>query len=618
MNIIIFSKERPCQLEALLRSMNLYFNHPHKIYVLYKSEDCDFDCGYDRLRFYDNSITWVKEEHFKDDLLNLIHHTINRKYEHLMLLVDDLIFTREFSGETLLRTFDETPDILALSLRLGENITYCYTQDIPTSPPTFRNGHQWEWRTASPGYWNDPMSLDGHIYRLSELEASIANLEFHNPKTLEAAMVANPIDKPYLICDRHPYLINLAINQVHDAFPNRHGNITEGWLNMRFLQGLVIDIQPIVQKAYNSCHVEADLKLYPDSRASLWRETLVHDSWHGGKPNDAAAVKPVRPERCNGIVERRVKDEMLLHSPTRDITFSLNSFSRAIWELCDGQSTVDQILQRLHQHYAGGDVDLHADLLMTLRQFQQRGLLTCSGATRSSGPNMRRIDLRDLTFYVINCQDDKDKKACIEGQLREKQLQYEFVTGITCKPSVLGSLLSHLKVLKLPHLKVPFAILEDDCQFMDAFQYGFEVPENTDALYLGISLFGIKTPGELSWGVWGNAQYVTYNDDYLRVLNMLGGHAIVYLSERYHQSMIDGSFKALMNPAYPYPGDIAYATLQTSHVVLTPKQPVCYQHSQCTATKLPLPALRELGESESMIQHKFSAALNSQGIHDFS
>ena len=73
-------------------------------------------------------------------------------------------------------------------------------------------------------------------------------------------MAGNPIDKPYLMCDQHPYLINLAINRVQHTYPNRHGDIPAGWLNGRFLQGLAIDIQPIVQKAYTSCHVETDLK----------------------------------------------------------------------------------------------------------------------------------------------------------------------------------------------------------------------------------------------------------------------------------------------------------------------------------------------------------------------
>lgn len=611
MNIIIFSKDRPCQLEALLRSLKLYFDHPHEIYVLWRSEDRPYICGYDRLRSYDNSITWVRQENFKADLLHLLQHTINRNDAHLMFLVDDMIFTREFRGDSLLHTFDETPDILALSLRMGENITYCYPRDIPTSPPTFQNSHQWEWRTANPGYWNEPMSLDGHIYRLAELEPCIANLEFHNPNTLETAMAANPIDKPYLMCDRYPYLINLAINKAQLNYPDRPGNIHTDWLVKRFLQGLVIDLQPFAQKIYNSCHVVEDLRLYPDSRVSLWRETLAQDLWPVSKSNDGVAVKPFRPKRSPDIVERRVKNEILLDSPTTNATYSLNPSALAIWELCDGQSTIDQILQTMQQHYDGNDVDLHADLLRTMRQFQQSGFLTCSDTSRSNESNPKHIDLRDLTFYVINCREDVEKRARMEDHLREKQLPYEFVTGITCTPSHYGTLLSHLKVLHLPHLQVPFVIVEDDCQFTDALRYDFEVPEHADALYLGVSIFGLETPGEFSWGVWGNTQYVTYNDDYLRVLNMLGRHAIVYLSERYLQSTMDASFKALMNPDYPYPGDIAYAMLQPSHVVLTPQHPLCYQHSKRQATMLPLPALRELGESERLIERKCTAAMAS-------
>ncbi len=611
MNIIIFSKNRACQLEALLRSMKRFFKHPHEIYVFYTSENRTYECGYERLRSYDDSITWVREAHFKSDLLHLIQHTINRSYEHLMFLVDDVIFTREFRGETLLRTFDETPDILGLSLRMGENITYCYVRDIPTTPPTFQNGHQWEWRIASDGYWNYPMSQDGHIFRLSELETSIANLEWDNPNSLESAMAGNPIDKPYMMCDQHPYLINLALNRVHDTFPNRHGDITEGWLNMRFLQGLVIDIDPIVQQTYNSCHAEVDLKLYPESRTRLWREMLAHGPCHSSVPHDTTICKPVRPEQCQGLIERRENDGMLLFSPTSNATFSLNPSARAIWELCDGQRTVPQILQTLQQHFDGNEVDLHADLLMTLRQFHQRGLLTCSGGTQSNGPNTKHIDLRDITFYVINCREDVEKRARMENHLQEKQLKYEFVTGITCTPTHYGTLLSHLKVLRLSQLQAPFVILEDDCQFTDVFRFDFEVPEHTDALYLGISLFGLETPGEFSWGVWGNTQYVTYNDDYLRVLNMLGRHAIVYLSDRYHQSMMDASFKALMNPDYPYPGDIAYAMLQPSHMVLTPHLPWCHQHSKPIATTLPLPALRELGDSELLMERKCTAAMAS-------
>ena len=63
------------------------------------------------------------------------------------------------------------------------------------------------------------------------------------------------------MCDRHPYLVNFPINIIQKVYKNRHGNITEEVLNKYFLEGFVIDIQPMAHKTYNSCHVEEDIRL---------------------------------------------------------------------------------------------------------------------------------------------------------------------------------------------------------------------------------------------------------------------------------------------------------------------------------------------------------------------
>jgi len=271
-NIIVFSKDRACQLEALLRSMETYFHYPHITYVLYHASTPEFERGYNRLINKQKNIIWVRQTDFKSDFLSLINTTVRKEYPYLMFLVDDIIFVREFTGKPLLERFDLDQDILAVSLRMGENITYCYTRDISTTPPTFLPGNRWEWRTASPGYWNYPMSQDGHIFRTTEIIESLSPLSFTNPNTLEAISAAHPIDKPYLMCDRRPCLINLPLNVVQNVYRNRHGSITEEMLNKYFLEGLVIDIQPMAQKAYTSCHVEKDIRLFNDRR-----EVFLHN-----------------------------------------------------------------------------------------------------------------------------------------------------------------------------------------------------------------------------------------------------------------------------------------------------------------------------------------------------
>ena len=50
LDIIVFSKDRACQLDALLRSMREFFRLPHRIHVIYTTSTGEFELGYDFLR----------------------------------------------------------------------------------------------------------------------------------------------------------------------------------------------------------------------------------------------------------------------------------------------------------------------------------------------------------------------------------------------------------------------------------------------------------------------------------------------------------------------------------------------------------------------------------------
>lgn len=180
----------------------------------------------------------------------------------------------------------------------------------------------------------------------------------------------------------------------------------------------------------------------------------------------------------------------------------------------------------------------------------------------------------------------------MRDQLIRHGLRYELVVAVKAAPPYVGTALSHLKILRMAELTVPFGILEDDCQFMDSFRYRVELPAAADALYLGVSCYGIRTPGSVSWGEWDHTKYMRFNHGFLRPFNMLEAHAIVYLSERYRRSAISVSLDVLTHPQVPYPGDVGAAMLQTSHLVLTPNEPFCYQserhHGNHDATKYPL------------------------------
>jgi SAM-dependent methyltransferase len=268
LDIIVFSKDRACQLDALLRSMREFFGFPHRIHVLYTTSTAEFELGYDLLRWWHRGVNWVGDNgNFGEAMRGLMQEIDHGPGKYLMFLVDDMMFTRPFTAQKLMASLDDDDDILAVSLRMGETITYCYVRDIETTPPDFSQGYRWSWKTASPGYWNYPMSQDAHIFRTGDFAQLIPRLRFVNPNTLEAAQSGHPFPRPDMVCEQYASVINVAANRVQSIFKNRCGNISAEFLNESFLAGFAIDVGPFTGRIYDSCHVDEDLPLIEDERS---------------------------------------------------------------------------------------------------------------------------------------------------------------------------------------------------------------------------------------------------------------------------------------------------------------------------------------------------------------
>jgi hypothetical protein len=86
------------------------------------------------------------------------------------------------------------------------------------------------------------------------------------------------------------------------------------------------------------------------------------------------------PCRLNGIEEYSLGEEMLLYFPDFEKGFSLNSSSKAIWELCDGRHTLAEISQELGQRLgvSGNELllnELLSDVIVTITQLRDLGVL---------------------------------------------------------------------------------------------------------------------------------------------------------------------------------------------------------------------------------------------------
>ena len=261
LNIIIFSKNRACQLELLLRSMKKFFKEfsDYKIDIIYKSDDDSFEQGYEKLKeiHKDENLIWKKDIGFQNCVIDVFDKT--KKYA--VFFVDDIVFKEPFSiTDERFKYFDTHGDVLALSLRLHPRLTYCYPANVKMKPPVFDDNGCFLWR-GQTGDYGYPMSLDGHIFRSRDIYYYLLNIRYDGPNRLESMMSITPLFHPKLICYDKSVIMNNPLNKVQNFNENVHGTITAEYLNEQFLSGKRIDPTPFEGLENISCHQEMPISL---------------------------------------------------------------------------------------------------------------------------------------------------------------------------------------------------------------------------------------------------------------------------------------------------------------------------------------------------------------------
>jgi hypothetical protein len=79
-----------------------------------------------------------------------------------------------------------------------------------------------------------------------------------------------------------------------------------------------------------------------------------------------------------GVVTSEVLDELVAYVPATSQAVSLNVSARAIWELCDGTRTVDDICSELSEPTGMPPAALRADVQAAIDQMRDLGLLIAS------------------------------------------------------------------------------------------------------------------------------------------------------------------------------------------------------------------------------------------------
>lgn len=145
-----------------------------------------------------------------------------------------------------------------------------------------------------------------------------------------------------------------------------------------------------------------------------------------------------------------------------------------------------------------------------------------------------RVKLSDIKTYYINPEANKERNDSIleqAGLIGIKDIN-RFEGIIDEKP--LGCAKSHQGVLsRVARANLPVLVLEDDAIINPDYEgdFEFEVPDDADALYLGLISFGISQKD----GIKPNKLLVAeeVSEGMYRIKNMLAAHAVVYFTKEY-------------------------------------------------------------------------------------
>ena len=259
MNITIFSKDRACQLNALLESYYRFTEGTIPVpTVLYTYSSPEFAAGYELLVHRFPKVNFVQETNFKSDL----NKSINPKDPFTVFFVDDIVFRNyfDFNGP-IISYLESRADVICLSLRLSPSIERCHTQNYNTPPPIFEEteyGLIWNWRFAHGGDWAYPMSVDGHIFRTTEILLYLQLCNYKKPNTLEVALSDRPLNRPKMMCLPDHIVFNVPNNTVQTECHNREMGGSAIVLNQRYLAGERIDIDHLATVKNNSPHFEVN------------------------------------------------------------------------------------------------------------------------------------------------------------------------------------------------------------------------------------------------------------------------------------------------------------------------------------------------------------------------
>ena len=81
------------------------------------------------------------------------------------------------------------------------------------------------------------------------------------------------------------------------------------------------------------------------------------------------------PRRADGIIVRRERDDLAVLTRPTGPAYEVNDTALALWELCDGSTRVEEMVDAASELFAAPRQSLERDVLLALDELASDGLI---------------------------------------------------------------------------------------------------------------------------------------------------------------------------------------------------------------------------------------------------
>jgi hypothetical protein len=193
------------------------------------------------------------------------------------------------------------------------------------------------------------------------------------------------------------------------------------------------------------------------------------------------------------------------------------------------------------------------------------------------------INLETIKYYFLTYKNEKRKNHMLN---EFKQFDITAIESVPDNSKYKSAVMGYSKIFDLASFNQdrdkpfqPFVMLEDDVKQYRQFPDNIEIPDDTDILYIGLSICGMRP------GTWcEDVRYTNVNENIIKIYNMLASHGIMICSSRglvaIQKSMLEGYYKDI-------PWDIFIAEIQPYYNVYALRKPLVYQSAELGGQEFP-------------------------------